>query len=87
MWNIIPAEIKYDNFYNYIIQLISNSNDIKTILEVGASSGDGSTEAFMKGKQNKEIKLFSIEVCTERYELLKKRYINDNNFFPYNVVL
>jgi hypothetical protein len=84
-WNIIPAEIKNDAFYNAIINLISQSDDINNILEIGASSGDGSTEAFQIGKRNKNIKLFSIEVCTERFNLLKNRYSDDSNFFPYNI--
>jgi len=84
-WIIIPPEIKNDEFYHYIINLISKSTDIKTILEIGASAGDGSTEAFQLGKMNKDIKLFSIEVCTERFNILKERYQHDNNFFPYNV--
>ena len=50
-WNIIPAEIKNDAFYNAIINLISQSDDINNILEIGASSGDGSTEAFQIGKR------------------------------------
>ena len=84
-WNIIPPEIKYDLFYHSIIYLLQTATDIHTILEIGASSGDGSTEAFQIGKRNKNIQLFSIEVCTERYRLLQERYKNDPYFFPYNV--
>lgn len=87
-WNIINPEIKNDDFYFNIINLIENQ-DIKTILEIGASSGDGSTEALIIGKnksKNKDnIKIFSIEVCTERFYVLNKRYENDPNFHPYNV--
>lgn len=85
-WNIIPAEIKHDQFYNLIIDMLKYDTSISNILEIGASSGDGSTEAFIIGKNNKSnIKLFSIEVCTERFNILKDRYKNDNNFYPYNV--
>lgn len=84
-WNIIPPEIKNDEFYNQIINLLQKSDDIHNILEIGASSGDGSTEAFQIGKTGKNIKLFSIEVCTERFNLLKERYNTDTNFFPYNI--
>jgi len=84
-WEIIPPEIKYDPFYHSIINLIQNSNDIHNILEIGASSGDGSTEAFQIGKKNKNIKLFSLEVCTERFNVLKTRYNSDPDFFPYNI--
>jgi hypothetical protein len=83
-WSIIPPEIKDDMFSLMIINIL-RERDIQTILEIGASSGDGSTEAIMAGKQGKNSKLFSIEVCTERFELLKERYKHDSNFFPYNV--
>lgn len=83
-WNIIGPEIKYDDFYYNIINLIKNE-DISTILEIGASSGDGSTEAIISGCNNKDnVKIFSIEVCTERFINLKNRY-SFNNFYPYNV--
>ena len=83
-WDIIGPEIKNDDFYKFIVGLLSGGNGIKTILEIGASSGDGSTEAFMIGKHS-DAQLFSIEVCTERFDLLKQRYANDPKFFPYNV--
>lgn len=87
-WNIIPPEIKNDAFYHAIISLLQTSDDIHTILEIGASSGHGSTEAFQIGMKNKDMKLFSIEVCTERYNILKERYKESRDsvhFFPYNV--
>jgi hypothetical protein len=83
-WGLIPPEIKNDHFYYLIIGLINNAPDIKTVLEIGASSGDGSTEAIMIGMGSKNIKLFSVEVCTERYEALRSRY-TDERFHPYNV--
>ena len=83
-WDIIPAEIKNDLFYNLIIELLKTDKSINNILEIGASSGDGSTEAFMIGK-NKNVKLFSIEVCTERFNILKNRYKDDKLFYPYNI--
>lgn len=89
-WNIIPPEIKNDRFYFFIIDLIGKSKDINNILEIGASSGNGSTEALQIGKKNhynkfnKNINLFSLEVCKERFDLLKNRY-TDEFFFPYNI--
>lgn len=83
-WDIIGPEIKDDMFYNIIVNIV-HDNDVRTILEIGASAGDGSTEAFMKGKAGKDCKLFSIEVCTERFNVLQARYSDDPNFFPYNV--
>jgi hypothetical protein len=83
-WDIIPPEIKNDMFYQLLFNIVRHE-DVKTILEIGASSGDGSTEAFITGKDGKDTKLFSIEVCTERFDVLKERYKHDPNFFPYNV--
>jgi hypothetical protein len=84
-WEIIPPEIKHDEFYNLIIKLFEIDKNIKTILEIGASSGDGSTEAFMIAKKGTNAKLYSIEVCTERFDILKGRYNKDTNFHTYNV--
>jgi hypothetical protein len=45
---LIPPEIKNDEFYT-AIHKIAREEDIKTILEIGSSSGEGSTEAFVIG--------------------------------------
>jgi hypothetical protein len=72
----IPAEIKNDELYDRIITTIRMfSSEIKTVLEVGASSGDGSTEALiigMSGLHNKT--LYTIEANPLRYENLVTRY-------------
>ena len=83
-WEIIGPEIKNDMFYNIILNL-TKSLHIETFLEIGASSGEGSTEAILLGCKGKSTKVFSIEVCTERYNILKERYKDVDNFFPYNV--
>lgn len=85
-WTIIPAEIKDDPFYFFIIDLLqTRSSEINNILEIGASSGAGSTEAIMKGKQGTDIDLYSLEVCTERFIPLKTLYAADNHFHPLNM--
>ena len=45
---LIPPEIKNDEFY-VAIQKICKEEDIETVLEIGSSSGGGSTEAFVTG--------------------------------------
>lgn len=86
-WDIIPPEIKNDNFYFSIINIISSDLSIKNIIEIGASSGEGSTEAIIIGnlkrkEQNpNKINIFSLEVCTERFNRLKARY--DSSKCPY----
>lgn len=76
--SLIPPEIKNDEFYA-ILKKIAKEEDIKTVLEIGSSSGEGSTEAFVTGLRenpNKPI-LFCMEVSITRFADLKKRYEND----------
>lgn len=83
---LIGPEIKHDSFYNAIFELASKEN-IKTVLEIGSSSGDGSTEAFVLGlRQNPNNPLlFCMEVSKPRYAALKKRYEKDTFVRCYNV--
>ncbi len=83
---LIPPEIKNDEFYA-IIQKIAREEDIKTVLEIGSSSGEGSTEAFVTGLRhnpNKPI-LFCMEVSKVRFTELKKRYENEDFVKIYNI--
>jgi tetratricopeptide (TPR) repeat protein len=84
--NIIPPEIKDDEFYEEIVKL-TKSKEIRTVLEIGSSAGGGSTEAFVKGlnqNPNNPI-LFCMEISSTRFAELKKRYENDNFVKCYNV--
>ena len=46
--SLIPPEIKDDPFYAALVRIASDPG-VKTILEIGASSGGGSTEALISG--------------------------------------
>jgi hypothetical protein len=92
-WDIIPPEIKNDRFYYSIIKLIMDDNTIKNIMEIGASTGEGSTEAILLGcikniqsniTRISELKkkVFSLEVCSERFEKLKDHYKDIKKRFP-----
>ena len=83
---IIPPEIKDDEFYNIILNLASTAN-IKTVLEIGSSSGEGSTEAFVIGLRNNPNRptLFCMELSKVRFSALQKRYSSDSFVKPYNV--
>ncbi len=72
---IIPAEIKNDPFY-YAIESLARHEQISTILEIGSSSGAGSTEAFVAGasKNPAHPTLFCIEVSSARFSELANRY-------------
>ncbi|MBD2344442.1 class I SAM-dependent methyltransferase [Anabaena subtropica] len=83
---LIPPEIKNDEFYA-AIQRIAREEDIKTVLEIGSSSGEGSTEAFVTGLKdnpNKPI-LFCMEVSKVRFTELKNNYKNQDFVKVYNV--
>lgn len=75
---LIPPEIKNDEFYT-AIHRIAREEDIQTVLEIGSSSGEGSTEAFVIGLRenpNKPI-LFCMEISKPRFAELKNRYRNE----------
>lgn len=83
---VIPPEIKNDAFYTAIYRLAQNES-VSTILEIGSSSGDGSTEAFMRGMQKNPNKptLFCMELSKPRFLALKKCYKNYPTIKCYNV--
>jgi FkbM family methyltransferase len=83
---LIPPEIKHDEFYA-IIQEIARTEDIKTVLEIGSSSGGGSTEAFVTGLRDNphQPQLFCMEVSQPRFAELSKRYEHEKFVKCYNV--
>lgn len=82
---LIPPEIKDDEFYS-AIQKIAREEDIKTVLEIGSSSGEGSTEAFVIGLRENpnQPTLFCIEVSQTRFAELEKTYTNESFVKCYN---
>ena len=83
---IIPPEIKNDAFYTAIYRL-AQDRSVSTILEIGSSSGDGSTEAFVLGIQKNQNNptLFCMEISKPRFNALKQRYLHVPNVRCYNV--
>ena len=83
---LIPAEIKNDEFYA-AIQRIAKEEDIKIVLEIGSSSGEGSTEAFVTGLRENPNKptLFCMEVSKNRFTELKNNYQSENFVKCYNM--
>lgn len=74
MNNIIGPEITNDEFA-IALETIVASFPIKSILELGASSGDGSTACFVRGMHtNTTVQLYSLEASKERFEVLQQRY-------------
>ncbi len=83
---IIPPEIKNDAFYRTIYRL-AQKESVSTILEIGSSSGDGSTKAFVLGmsKNPNRPTLFCMELSKPRFTALKQRYKNVPSVRCYNV--
>lgn len=83
---IIAPEITNDDFYRTIEQL-SAAADIKTVVEIGSSSGLGSTEALVQGLQRnpRGPTLFCIEISRARYARLRARYAGQPLVKSYNV--
>lgn len=72
---VIAPEIKDDAFYRALTRVAATPH-LGSILEIGASSGAGSTEALVAGimANTTTPSLHCIEVSTERYLRLRHRY-------------
>lgn len=83
---LIPPEIKNDEFYA-AIQKLAREENITTVLEIGSSSGEGSTEAFVTGLRDNpnHPTLYCMEVSQTRFAQLQKTYSNDDFVKCYNV--
>jgi O-antigen/teichoic acid export membrane protein len=83
---IIAPEIKDDDFFRTIEQL-SAAADIQTVVEIGSSSGNGSTEALVQGLQRNPNgpTLFCIEISRARFARLRARYAGQPFVKGYNV--
>jgi hypothetical protein len=85
---IIPPEILNDPFYTALQQLAMDPG-LKTYLEIGSSSGEGSTQAFVTGLRTRadshDTRLFCMEMSKERYAALADRYRSDAFVRCYNL--
>lgn len=84
---IIPGEIVNDEFYTSLHTLAGRA-DLKTFLEIGSSSGTGSTQAFVSALRERpdanETRLFCMELSRERFRALAAAYANDSFVKCYN---
>lgn len=77
--NLIPPEIVNDIFYRTIAS-IASTQPLKHILEIGSSSGEGSTKAWVEGIKHNPSKptLHCIELSRARFQALSQYYVNNS---------
>lgn len=82
MDHTIPPEIRDDRFAA-VIEEIASRPEVRTILEEGSSSGDGSTDAFVAGalRNPEPPKLHCVELSDVRFQRLVERH--DHHEFVY----
>jgi hypothetical protein len=82
----IPPEIIGDAFYDAIAAIAADPR-VRTILEIGASSGEGSTTALIEGARRNPSRptIHAIEASPPRYRALIERYGALDFFKGYNV--
>ena len=83
---IIPPKVQEDYLYK-MLYLLAKNEHIKTILEIGSSSGNGSTEALVLGAIQNDWRptLYCIEISRPRFNILQSRYCHLPTIKLYNV--
>lgn len=83
---LIPPEIKDDRFYRVIVAAAATPG-VRDILEIGSSSGAGSTEAWVLGAmRNPELpRLHCLEVSRARFAALVERWHEHDFVHCYNL--
>jgi hypothetical protein len=84
---LLPPQVKHDSFYRAIIRVAARP-DVRTVLEIGASSGGGSTEALVNGALKNPAgppAIHSIEVSTARIGEFLTRWKDYPFVHGYNV--
>jgi hypothetical protein len=78
--DLIPAEIADDAFAR-LIEDVASTAGVHEILEIGSSTGEGSTAAFVRGALRNPVlpRLHCVEVSVERHAALVKRW-SDHSF-------
>ena len=86
--DLIPPEVKDDHFYN-ALGLIASLEVVKTIIEIGSSSGEGSTESLVNSIKNRSdidsVQLFCMELSRPRYAKLVSNYADLKFLKAYNL--
>jgi hypothetical protein len=80
------GEISDDDFYHALVRNASDPS-VRTILEIGSSTGDGSTRALVEGMaaNPSNPRVFCVEALTDRFQILRERYKDNPRVHCYNV--
>ena len=81
---IMPPEHGQTCKLYQMIQKISALDDVETIIEIGSSSGEGTTVAIAENIYNKDKRLFCVEAVKVRFEKLQEKYKDISNIYCYN---
>lgn len=84
--DIISPEIRNDEFYE-LLKSVAAREPLRTVLEIGASSGKGSTVALVNGLRNNagRPRLFCLEASRQRFAQLERSYAGDPFVHYFNV--
>jgi hypothetical protein len=84
--HLIPAEITDDAFCG-VIEDVASTDGVHEILEIGSSTGEGSTAAWVRGaRRNPTLpRLHCIEVSIPRHAALVERWSDHSFVHCYNV--
>jgi hypothetical protein len=82
---LIPPEIRRDRFAR-AIEAVGAADGVRHVLEIGASGGDGSTEAWVRGALRNPHRpaIHCIEVSVPRYQALVERWRGHDFVHCYN---
>jgi hypothetical protein len=83
---LIPAEIT-DDIFAQLIEEVASTAGVHEILEIGSSTGEGSTAAWVRGALRNPVlpRLHCIELSVERHAALVKRWSDHSFVHCYNV--
>jgi len=84
---VLAPQIRNERFYR-VIRKVAATSGVRSILEIGASSGGGSTEALVAGalaNPGGPPEIHSIEVSKARFGPLLERYRGYAFFHPHNL--
>jgi len=82
---LMPPHLKpEDNFYKHLMYLSAQPN-VRNLLDIGASSGEGTTAALNEGSSYKlNCKIFALEFSKERFAKLLENYKDNKLVIPIN---